>query len=216
VADLITILGQVSLALLLLLLVGIVVLVVLLLIYLKTGKAVLGGLFIFLVDLLDSPLKALFRAFKIDDEVVDRAYIEIHNTIMNRSFEKVPYKDRIVFLPQCLRHKDCKASLTRKGIICLKCGKCNIGKIVEETEKLGYKAIYVVPGSSFIRRLIRIEKPGAVIGVACVPESKQGLQSLTKYKIEGQSIPLLRSGCIDTVADLEKVMEIIRKYTPTQ
>jgi hypothetical protein len=212
--DVITILGQIALALILLMLLGLIVLVILLLIYLKTGRPVLGGLFIFLLDLLDSPLKALFRLFRVEDELIDRTFIEIQNTLLKSSLEKVPYNDRILFLPQCLRHKDCKAPLTRKGLICLKCGKCSIGEIVKEAEKLGYKGIYVVPGSSFIRRLIKASKPGAVIGVACLPESKHGIQILTKYKVTGQAIPLLKSGCIDTVADVERIMETIRWYVP--
>lgn len=208
--DIIYILGNVLLFIILGILLGIAVIVVLLMIYLKTGKAPLGGLFVFLIDLLDSPLKALFRVFRVEDEIVDRAYIEIQNTIMRSGFEKVPYKDRIIFLPQCLRHKDCRASLTRKGIVCIKCGKCKIVKLLNEAEKLGYRAGYVVPGSSFIRRIVKAEKPGAVIGVACMPECKQGIQILMKYGLPGQAIPLLRSGCIDTIADFDRVIEIIR------
>jgi hypothetical protein len=208
--DIISILGNSTLVFLIAMGLGILVLLLLMVIYLKTGRIFFRKFFVFLADVLDSPVKALFWVFRVDDEIVDRAYVEIQNTIVRDRFKAVPFNQRVMFLPQCSRHRECRALLTGNGIKCLKCGRCVLGQIIEEGDKLGYKSIYIVPGSSFIRRLVKAEKPGAVIGVACLPEVKQGIQMLNKYSIPVQGIPLLRPGCIDTIVDKDKVIEIMR------
>jgi hypothetical protein len=80
----------------------------------------------------------------------------------------------MVFMPQCLRNKNCPARLTSEGIKCVECGQCVISTVKKKAEGLGYK-FFIVPGGSFIRRIAREHRPKAIVGVACRPEVKEGL-----------------------------------------
>ena len=62
-------------------------------------------------------------------------------------------------MPQCLRSVQCPAKLTPEGIMCIDCGRCGIGEAKRYAEGMGYK-FFVVPGSSFIKRIIKKYRPG--------------------------------------------------------
>ncbi|MEM3467643.1 MAG: DUF116 domain-containing protein, partial [archaeon] len=96
-----------------------------------------------------------------------------------------------------------------KGIECISCNvSCLANKIKKEAEDLGYK-VFIVPGSSFIKRIILKEKPKAILGVACIPEVKQGLELCMDFSIPAQGVPLTRAGCMNTQVDLDEVFEKI-------
>lgn len=130
------------------------------------------------------------------------------NELSKKKFKEAPYKDRIIFLPQCLRNPDCKAKTTEEGIICLGCGRCNIAGFKKEAEKLGYK-LFIVPGSSIVKTLIKKYKPKAVVGVACLPELKEAIIMVKKYSIAAQGVLLSKDGCVNTEVDWKKLRDII-------
>lgn len=94
--------------------------------------------------------------------------------LTQKKFLNTPYEKRFIFMPQCLRSVECPAKLTPEGIICVNCGRCGIGEAKRYAESLGCK-FFVVPGSSFIKRIIKKDRPGAIVGVGCSMEIKEGL-----------------------------------------
>ena len=134
--------------------------------------------------------------------------IESVNELSRKKFKETPYKDKIIFLPQCLRDPECKAKTTEEGIIYLGCGKCNIAGFKKEAEKLGYK-LFIVPGSSIVKTLIKKYKPKAVLGVACLPELKEAMIMVKKHKIAAQGVLLSKDGCVNTEVNWKKLRDII-------
>ena len=122
-------------------------------------------------------------------------------------FQEIPYKERAIFLPHCLRHPDCKAKTTDEGIVCLNCGKCNISGFKKEAEDLGYK-LFIVPGFSLTKKLIEKHKPKAVIGVACNDELREAVSS--NIEPISQVLPLLKDGCVNTEVNWKNLREILR------
>ncbi len=123
-------------------------------------------------------------------------------------FENTPVNQRVIFLPQCLRSLECKAKTTEDGIICISCGKCNIGPFKKEAEKAGYK-VFIAPGSSLIKNILKKYKFKAVLGVACEPELKEGIKMMKKHNIAVLTVTLLKDGCVNTQVDWEKVKEAL-------
>ena len=174
----------------------------------KTEKFIFPGFMLFSITLLENLVKALFRLIKMDDSIVDDVGIALKNKISLRKFRDTPINKRLIFFPQCLRAITCPSKLSPEGMQCENCGACEIGQAKKSAEMLGYK-VFIVPGSSFIRRLVRKHKPEAILGVGCMTEIKAGLEMCEKIDLFGVGIVLEKAGCVSTVLDWDKFYEFI-------
>ena len=174
----------------------------------KTEKFIFPGFMLFSITLLENLVKALFRLIKMDDSIVDDVGIALKNKISLRNFRETPVNKRLIFFPQCLRAATCPSKLSPEGMQCINCGSCDIGAAKKSAEELGYK-VFIVPGSSFIRRLVRKHRPSAILGVGCMTEIKAGLEMCEKLDLYGVGLVLEKAGCVSTVLDWDKFYEFI-------
>ena len=108
------------------------------------------------------------------------AAVLLNNEVWRETLAGIPYRRRLLLLPQCLRDEDnCRAELDEFGLICKHCGRCPIHDLQTEAERLGY---------------VVLAAEGAAIVSSAVP---------------GLSIPLLQEGCANTSVDLEWVWDAI-------
>ncbi len=164
--------------------------------FLKAGMVLLEGL-----------VRAIFRLFGLEDYQIHSFFIHLHNTMNKKAFEAVPVTERALFLPQCLRSSRCPAHLTPEGLKCKRCGLCTIGSWIPVFEQLGYR-VFSVPGSSFIKRMVRKYRPRAIIGVGCLAEVKEGLEMSDKLGLISMGVVTLKDGCVETMVNWEEVLEI--------
>jgi len=151
-----------------------------------------------------SPLKGTMKFFGFDPQVVDEALIVSANESMAKRFVSAE-GEKLIFAPQCLRSSECKARLDPdRGYICKKCGKCVLGEIAKLSEDRGY-VLFIVPGDSFVKRIVRNLEPASVIGVACYDELSMAMLVGIKMGIPSVGIPLLKSGCFNTLVEFEKI-----------
>ena len=174
----------------------------------KTEKFIFPGFMLFSITLLENLVKALFRLIKMDDSIVDDVGIALKNKISLRNFRETPVNKRLIFFPQCLRAATCPSKLSPEGMQCINCGSCDIGAAKKSAEELGYK-VFIVPGSSFIRRLVRKHRPSAILGVGCMTEIKAGLEMCEKLNLYGVGLVLEKAGCVSTVLDWDEFYEFI-------
>jgi hypothetical protein len=174
----------------------------------KTERFIFPNFMLFSVTILENLVKALFRLVGADDSIVDDVGIELKNKISLKKFRRTPINRRMIFLPQCLRDIDCPSKLSPEGIKCINCGSCEIGAAKKNAEELGYK-VFIVPGSSFIKRLVRKHKPLAILGVGCMTEIKAGLEMCQKLNLYGIGMVLERAGCVSTVLNWDDFYEFI-------
>ena len=161
---------------------------------------------LFVVDLLYSPFKTISRLLKLDEHLIDDIAIKVRDEINKEKFKEVPADKTLIFLPHCLRHKDCPATLQKEGLNCTECGLCSIGVIKKKSEPLGYK-LYIVPGSSFVKKIVMENKFKAVIGVACHEDLNQMMMLLSDFCPQG--VLLEKTGCFETKVNVKKVFEKI-------
>ncbi|WP_405267909.1 DUF116 domain-containing protein [Methanobrevibacter sp.] len=161
---------------------------------------------LFVLDLLYSPFKAIAQLLKLDEHLIDDISIKVRDDINKEKFRKIPAEKTLIFLPHCLRHKDCPATLQKEGLNCTECGLCSIGVIKKKSEPLGYK-LYIVPGSSFVKKIVKENKFKAVIGVACHEDLSQMMMLLSDFCPQG--VLLEKTGCFETKVDVKKVFEKI-------
>ncbi len=174
----------------------------------KTERFIFPNFMLFSITILENLVKALFRFVGADDSIVDDVGIELKNKISLKKFRGTPVSRRMIFLPQCLRAIDCPSKLSPEGIKCINCGNCEIGTAKKSAEELGYM-VFIVPGSSFIKRLVRKHKPLAILGVGCMTEIKAGLEMCQKLNLYGIGIVLDRAGCVSTILNWDDFYEFI-------
>jgi hypothetical protein len=160
---------------------------------------------LFILYLFYSPAKWICRVFYIKEELVDEILIEIRNAVMIDKFRHVKER-RAIILPQCMRHPECRARCDPiTGYECKQCGMCDIKCIVDEANKYHFK-VFIVPGDSFVRKILQSYHPNACLGVACHGELTESMQSVSKI-VPVQGVCLLRDGCYDTKVDLDEVVQ---------
>ena len=162
------------------------------------------------IILLENVIKPLLWILRADDSIVDDVGVRLRNYINNKEFLKTPYAMRFIFMPQCVRSTECPAKLTPEGITCVNCGRCSIGEAKKYAESLGYR-FFIMPGSSFIKRIIKKYRPRAIVGVGCHMEIKEGLDLCHRYGIPARGVPLLKAGCVATTLDWEQFYEAIKE-----
>lgn len=131
------------------------------------------------------------------------------------TFASIPYNERIIMMPQCLRRIGaCSATETAKGYDCGECMNCAAGAIVQEAKKLGYLGAYILKGGRAISAIIEEVKPKGALGVACDFEGALGILACEKENIPVQFVPLTRDGCSDTDVNIDDVISVMRYIDP--
>ena len=175
----------------------------------RRNKLLFPSLIIFIVNVFYSPLKSFANLLGLDDALVDNIGIEVRNKVNKTKFDKIPPEDKIIVLPHCLRSAHCEAALKETGIKCTYCGKCAIGTIKQKAEPMGYR-LFIVPGSSFVKKIVQQNKFKSVVGVACHVDLNQTMMALSDFAPQG--VLLSTSGCFQTKVDVSKVLETIGYY----
>jgi len=109
------------------------------------------------------------------------------NEFFKKKFQSIPFEERAIFLPQCLRNRNCKAKTTKEeGIMCEydKCKfKCKLGRLKKEAKKLKYN-VFIAPGSSYIKTMMENNgnKIKGALGVACGNELAIGYNIMRKAR----------------------------------
>ena len=176
----------------------------------KKRKLVLPRLLLFTMDSFYLQFKKIARAFGLSDKLVDAIGIEVRNRLNSEKFARIPPSERILVVPQCIRHIRCPARLDAKtGISCKDCGMCIIKDLKAEAERLGYR-FFIVPGGSFVKRIIKATRPRAALGVACHSDLNMGMHEISRKSCAVMGVPLLRDGCVETQVNLEEILRTMR------
>jgi len=180
---------------------------------LRKKKIIFPKFILFMLYLFYSPIKWVFSVFSINELLVDEILIEIQNAIYLEKFKKQDER-KIVLLPQCLRSSNCRARCDPfYGFICTKCGQCDISSILTEAEKRRFK-VFIIPGSSFVRKIFKEYKPTSCIGVACPVELSESMQKTSV--IPSQGVFLINDGCFETKVNVNDViakMDLVSPFT---
>ena len=95
------------------------------------------------------------------------------------------------------------------------CGRCDLDHTVNELEGMGYK-VFIVPGSTFIGRMVKKYLPRAIIGVGCIREVVDGLEFADRLGVIVMGVINKTDGCVETLADLPELLSIAALKAPDQ
>jgi len=138
--------------------------------------------------------------------------MQARNLVEREKF--VQARKRALFLPHCSRKymdNRCKAVFDPNipSYICARCSPdCLINRAVSLGEKKGYDA-YVLPGGSCVPKILNVKHYEGVVGVACGEEIRISGKTLNGMGVAGQSVPLIKNGCSNTVFNMETLFKIL-------
>lgn len=176
----------------------------------KKHRFLFPKVLLFTVDTFYLQLKRIARVFGMGSHIVDQIGIEIRNHLNHKKFMEVKGKERILVVPQCLRSVKCPARLDSSvGVTCKGCGMCVIKELKVEADRLGY-GFYVVPGGSFVERIVKAIRPKAALGVACYKDLNMGMHELSKAECLVLGVPLIKDGCVETNVNTKELLNMMR------
>ncbi len=150
-----------------------------------------------LVFLYD-PLVRLFPGVDKDNYV--RRIVGAANRYFYQKFIATPFHERILFLPYCLRARNCPTLIDQEnGLQCLPdCGlDCELQRTRQIALDLGYQAVFIIVSGrlhknevalrsrDFLLRQIEIYRPRAVIGCLCARDLRQKYLNLKNISPNG-------------------------------
>lgn len=209
--NLFTLLGEIVVILLIILLILIAITLILGVYLIKNKKLIFPGLLLFALNLTYPVIKKILKWFQLNELLIDEISIDLINRINRDKFRTLNAKDVIMVLPHCLRAPNCPAKLGESGLECVNCGNCSIGIIKTVSDKKGID-MYIVPGSTFIKNVIKKRPFKGVIGVACPLDLNLAMMSLENYCPQG--VYLLKDGCINTIVNVDEVIDLINVTQP--
>ena len=90
--------------------------------------------------------------------------VEVHNQLWLPIVAGIPHERRLLMLPKCLsKYGACQAEFDAYGLLCHRCGRCNIPRLQDRAEQLGGLSI-VAEGFTQVIELIENNVVDAVIG----------------------------------------------------
>ena len=199
-----TIIGQAVVFLAILIIILFLVIIILGVLLARKNKIKFPRFILFVVDSLYFPFKSIANFLKLDEYLIDDIAIRVRDELNKEKFKSVPAEKTLIFLPHCLRHRDCPATLQKEGLNCTECGLCSIGVIKKKAEPMGYK-LYIVPGSSFVKKIVMENKFKAVLDVACHEDLNQMMMLLSDFCPQGALLE--KTGCFETKVNIKKVFE---------
>ncbi len=157
--------------------------------------------------MMEGTVKAICKFCGLDDKELTLFFIRLHNTMNMKAFGDIPTEKRAIFFPQCLRSAQCPAHLTPEGLVCRRCGQCGIGNSIDNLESMGYR-VFIVPGSTFIKRIVKKYRPEGIIGIGCLMEVKEGFEMTDRIGLVAMGVVTLKDGCVETLVDWHDVLEV--------
>jgi len=153
---------------------------------------------------------AVCDSVKIIEDLIEA---NMKNSLHKHHFMKANKK--VLFLPHCCRkYMDtrCKATFESDtaSYLCSHCSKdCQVHKATQLAKKHNYD-VYVVPGSSCVKKIFQKNSYDGIVGVACTEEIGLATKMLEKANIATQNIPLIKNGCAATQFNFASLQRILK------
>jgi hypothetical protein len=153
----------------------------------------------------------LWEVLNSNKEEIMNFYIELNNSFVNNLDYKVLAKDILVVMPHCIQNANCTFKITHDYNNCKKCGKCDVGSIIDVIEK--YKAkLVIVTGGTAARNEVKKNRPKLIIAVACERDLTSGIRDVIKIPVLGIKNKRPNGPCYNTCLDVNLLEQALKNY----
>ena len=152
-------------------------------------------------DYLQELALEVIQNLGVEQEYLDFTIVLCGNEIWRDVIAATPYERRLLLLPQCLKNtQTCQGELDSLGLICAGCKGCQIDRVLNKAEALGYTTL-VAEGTTVAVGLVEEGAIDAVIGVSCMPVLQRSFEPVSRAAVPVIGLPLLYDGCENTNVD---------------
>ena len=152
---------------------------------------------------------------KDHEEFLAYLMVLVSNRVWCRQVTAVPYSRRILLLPHCMRNAEkCPAKYDAVGLHCENCGACELARLKQIAETLGY-IVMIAEGTPIVAQTIINGRADAILGVGCLRSLERAFEKLQLVGIPAIAVPLNTATCRDSTADTDQIVTMIQTpYCP--
>ena len=153
----------------------------------------------------------LGKLFDIDQERVERSFIEVSNHLVKRKQIKIRPEQLLVLSPHCIQLDTCPHKITQNTNNCQRCGACPVGDLVKLTEEKGVH-LAIATGGTLARQVVKRLRPKAVLAIACERDLTSGIQDTFPLPVIGVLNERPNGPCCNTRVSIKRVEEAIDSF----
>jgi hypothetical protein len=140
-----------------------------------------------------------------------RSFIQVNNELVYSTSEKYLPEKILILLPHCIQWSGCNLRVSTRLERCKRCGHCNIGPLLDLTEKYSV-SMAVATGGTIARRIVVEKRPKLIIAVACERDLASGIQDTYPLPVYGILNERPNGPCVDTLVALPMVENALRRF----
>ncbi|MBS4912708.1 MAG: DUF116 domain-containing protein [Veillonella sp.] len=150
------------------------------------------------------------RILGISKDRISQSLIDLINYLVELNLYKVP-ADRVLLLtPHCLQQSDCVHKVTTDVHNCKRCGRCQVGTLLDIADTYGCHFL-VVTGGTLARLMIKKVKPKAIVAIACERDLVSGMNDVFPIPVIGVLNERPCGPCCNTRVDTDRIKEAVEK-----
>lgn len=178
-----------------------------------TGTAIIGsGKTRALAIKLFLPVsEVLGRIVGIAPQDIRRSFVQVNNDMVLKKHETYDPEKILILLPHCIQWSDCSIRVSADFGRCKRCGKCNIGPLLDLSEHYGVH-IAIATGGTIARRIVVDKRPRMILAVACERDLSSGIQDTYPLTVYGILNERPFGPCRDTRVSMRKVEDALRHF----
>lgn len=161
------------------------------------------------LDALREQALAACREAGVDEANHRWAMVLVNSATWLPRLSAIPPTRRLLLLPQCLRHDECPAQIDKLGLLCEGCGRCVLGRLKAEAERLGY-LVLISEGTAAVLALVQSGKIAGFVGASCLSTLEKVFPVMALVGLPAVAAPLLCGGCRNTSLDADWIEDFLR------
>ncbi len=137
-----------------------------------------------------------------------RKMITHNNELVSRKWAIKKPENILILLPHCLQVADCPHRLTGGMDNCRRCGRCQMGELLDLANSRRQN-IRVVGGGSLARLAISKIRPDIVIAVACEKDLYDGIRDVYPLQVYGLLNQRPNGPCFNTKLEIKDLINTL-------
>ena len=146
----------------------------------------------------------------IPKDRISQALIDLINHLVELNLYKVPPERLLLLTPHCLQNSDCVHKVTTDVHNCKRCGRCQVGTLLDIADKYGCHFV-VVTGGTLARMMIKKIRPKAIVAIACERDLVSGMNDVFPIPVVGVLNERPCGPCCNTRVDTARIESVVER-----
>ncbi|MCR3921253.1 MAG: DUF116 domain-containing protein [Firmicutes bacterium] len=155
------------------------------------------------------------KLFKIAQDKIQCSFVEVNNQLVKSKHGRLTPDRLLVLLPHCLQITDCTNRITTTTDNCARCGRCDIGGLLDLCDRYGCH-LRIATGGTLARDAVKKLRPKAIVAVACERDLTSGILDCIPLPVFGVTNLRPNGPCFNTQVNLAAVEKAILFFTKVE